>query len=51
MGLESAYGNSPEAFAERFDALIEAFKTDKQTNALVMQCLLLKKMAETQPEV
>jgi hypothetical protein len=51
VNLESAFDNAPEAFAERFGDLIEAFKRDKQSNALVMQCLLLKKIAEKQPEV
>jgi hypothetical protein len=49
--LESAYDNAPEVFAERFSELIEAFKRDNQSDGLVMQCLLLKKMAEKQPEV
>ncbi|XP_056022602.1 uncharacterized protein LOC125652678 isoform X2 [Ostrea edulis] len=51
VGLESAYGNGPEAFTKRFDDLVEAFKKDKQTNGLVLQCLLLKKITETHPEV
>jgi hypothetical protein len=51
VNLESAYENGQEVFAERFGDLVEAFKRDKQTNSLVMQCLLLKKVAEKQPEV
>lgn len=51
MNIEAAYETSPEEFAKRFEKLIEVFAEDKKSNALVMQCLLFKKMAVAQPEV
>lgn len=51
VNLEAVYDISPEEFAKRFDQLLEAFAKDKQTSAIVMQGLLLKKIAETQPGV
>lgn len=51
VNLEAVYNISPKEFAKRFDQLLEAFAKDKQTSAIVMQGLLLKKIAETQPGV
>ena len=51
VNLQGAYDNSPGVFAKRFDDLMEVFAKDRQTNCFVMHCLLLKKIAETQPEV
>nr|XP_022332627.1 uncharacterized protein LOC111130167 [Crassostrea virginica] len=51
VNLQGAYDNSPGVFAKRFDDLMEVFAKDRQTNCFVMHCLLLKKIAETQPEI
>ncbi|XP_062610889.1 uncharacterized protein LOC134272700 [Saccostrea cucullata] len=51
VNLEAAYENGPEEFGKRFTDLVEVFAKDKETNCFVMQCFLLKKIAETQPEL